>query len=122
MPNAGSCAGFLPLKLLYLRRFCFAHCLEAVRDRATEPCVVVVALDTTNHPAKGPVPPGSILFSVPVGIHAFKIKKDKQEKEGAKQGTSHLLAVRKTTWLLSQAQVMALGFSFARAAYLPLRC
>ena len=49
-------------------------------------------------------------------------KKDKQEKEGDKQGTSHLLAVRETTWLLSQAQVMALGSSFARAAYLPLRC
>ena len=27
---------------------------------------------TINHPAKGPAPPGSILFSVPVGVHATK--------------------------------------------------
>ena len=30
--------------------------------------------------------------------------------------------MRETTWLLSQAQAMALGSSFARAAYLSLRC
>ena len=44
----------------------------------------------TSHPAKGPAPPGSILFSVPVRVHATKRK----EKKGYKQGTSHLAAVR----------------------------
>ena len=47
---------------------------------------------------------------------------EKQETEGDEQGTSHLLAVRETTQLSSEAQAMALGSSFARAAYLPLRC
>ena len=78
-------------------------------------------LPRINHPAKGPAPPESILFSVPVGVRALK-KKEKKEKEGDKQGTSHLSAMRETTWLLSQAQAMALGSSFARAAYLSLRC
>ena len=56
-----------------------------------------------NHPAKGPAPPSSIFFSVPVGVHAIKKtktmqKNEKQEKEGDEQGTSHLLgAVRETT-------------------------
>ena len=44
-----------------------------------------------NHPAKGPAPPGSILFSVPVGVHATKKKKN-EEKQEKEQGTSHLAA------------------------------
>ena len=39
-----------------------------------------------NHPAKGPAPPGSILFSVPVGVHATKkrgeTKKNKKRNKG----------------------------------------
>ena len=46
-----------------------------------------------NHPAKGPAPPGSILFSMPVCVHATKKKKN-EEKQEKEQGTSHLAAVR----------------------------
>ena len=68
--------------------------------------------------------PREVFFSrCPLVFMLLNLKKnDKQEKEGDEQGTSHLLAVRETTWLLSQAQAMALGSSFTRAAYLSLRC
>ena len=53
-----------------------------------------------NPPAKGPAPPESILFSVPVGVHTTKkAKNEQQEEERDEQGTSHLAAVRETTWL-----------------------
>ena len=47
-----------------------------------------------NHPAKGPAPPGSILFSVPVGVHATKKRGENEENQEKEQGTSHLAAVR----------------------------
>ena len=52
-------------------------------------CAILRLAALTTQP-KDRCPP-EVLFSVPVGVHAFKIKKkDKQEKEGDKQGTSHL--------------------------------
>ena len=40
-------------------------------------------------------------------------KKKGGGEEGDEQGTSHVSAMRETTWLLSQAQAMVLGSSFA---------
>ena len=55
-----------------------------------------------NHPAKGPAPPDSILFSVPVGVRALKKeektnKKRKEINKGPassyeKKGRAHLYA------------------------------
>ena len=47
-----------------------------------------------NHQAKGPAPPGSILFSVPVGVRATKKRGENEENQEKEQGTSHLTAVR----------------------------
>ena len=41
----------------------------------------LVALASINHPAKGPAPPGSILFSMPVCVHATKKEKTKKNKK-----------------------------------------
>ena len=60
---------------------------------------------------------------MPAGVHALKkTQKRKEMNKGPACRTSHLSAVRETIWLLSQAQAMALGSSFAHAAYLSLRC
>ena len=102
-----------------------------------------------NTPAEGPAPPESILFIGACWFHVTKIKRTTEEEKKKKeemheQGRTTFQQCAKRPWKrppgmeggvlgravfrvcgmctpLSQAQAMALGSSFARAAYSPLR-